>query len=201
LAGTFNNRPQALGNPAWYVQLRLWIRPIPALSRPQQVTFFLEQASATFDQPPYRQRLLQISSKGAELLATYAALHDPRAWQGAALKPDRLATLTPQDWQPLSGGTLKVVVSPHPLGLIFEARQYPGERCEFTLEGEPKQVELAFDAIAPDSPSSTQPAAFHMYDRGYDPQHQCYTWGARHGPFQLQKEADFSTDLGDGWGA
>jgi hypothetical protein len=34
LAGTFNNIPQALAEPAWYVQFRLWIRPVPQLSTP-----------------------------------------------------------------------------------------------------------------------------------------------------------------------
>ena len=29
LAGEFSNQQQALGQPAWYVNLRLWIRPVP----------------------------------------------------------------------------------------------------------------------------------------------------------------------------
>jgi hypothetical protein len=48
LAGTFNNIPQALAEPAWYVQFRLWIRPVPQLSTPTAITFFLEQASTAY---------------------------------------------------------------------------------------------------------------------------------------------------------
>lgn len=32
LAGEFSNQAQAIEQPAWYVSLRLWIRPVPIFS-------------------------------------------------------------------------------------------------------------------------------------------------------------------------
>ena len=70
----------------------------------------------------------------------------------------------------------------------------PGELCQFTLNGETKLVELAFDAIAARSNSHTQ-SAFWMYDKGIDALTDKPTWGALHGPFQLVKTEDFSKAL------
>ncbi len=194
LAGEFTNKPQALAEPIWFVQLRLWIRPVPQLSSADQVTFFLEQASMAYDQPPYRQRLLQLAVHQGNLTATYSALKDPKFWQGAAQKPDRLGTLTKDDPVALTGSTLSVVHHENPQGETFMARHTPGERCQFQVDGQAREVELGFDAISgtgmPQSPDQ-----FYMYDRGYDSTQDKYTWGALHGPFKLQKQKDFSTEI------
>ncbi|MEB3267096.1 MAG: chromophore lyase CpcT/CpeT [Leptolyngbya sp.] len=192
LAGVFNNSPQALAEPTWYVRLRLWMRPVPGLSSPSQVTFFLEQASAAFEQPPYRQRLLQLHTVGDQLVATYAALSDPQAWQGAALDPERLRRMGASDRVTLPGSELLVQPAPQLGAVAFTARHRPGERCQFTVGGQVKQVELQFDAIAAGAGMVDQ---FLMGDRGYDPATEKYTWGALKGPFQLQKETDFSHEL------
>lgn len=39
LAGEFSNQPQAIEQPAWYVNLRLWIRPVPIFSE-DSITLF-----------------------------------------------------------------------------------------------------------------------------------------------------------------
>ena len=194
LAGTFNNIPQALAEPAWYVQFRLWIRPVPQLSTPTAITFFLEQASTAFEQPPYRQRLLQLQGAGEQLWATYSALTDPRAWQGAALNRERLGQLTAADRVALQGSQLLVQPVPTLGPTAYAARHRPGERCEFTVGGQVRQVELKFDAIAATGLGGN-PDQFWMGDRGYDPVAQKYTWGALKGPFHLQKEQDFSAEL------
>jgi len=193
LAGTFQNRDQALSAPAWYVHLRLWCYPT-ALFREDSVTFFMEQASAAFEQAPYRQRILRIRHRDDHLTAEYYALQQPSAWQGATQAPDRLQALQPDDLQPLVGSCLPISLVPEAQATRFEARQRPGDRCQFTVNGETKLVELAFDAIAPHPNSSTQ-AAFWMYDKGIDASTQKPTWGALHGPFQLIKVSDFSAAL------
>jgi hypothetical protein len=186
----FQNRRQALAEPAWYVHLRLWSYPI-ALFTEDSVTFFIEQASAAYAQPPYRQRVLRLRSQAGDLTAEYYALKQPEAYRGATQAPERLAALTEEQLQSLQGSRLPVTVSPEGAMTRFVARQYPGERCQFSINGELKQVELGFDAIVP-QPGSAEPAAFWMYDQGINPNTAEPTWGALKGPFQLLKIEDWS---------
>jgi hypothetical protein len=192
LAGVFQNRDQALADPAWFVHFKLWIHPI-SLFEEDSTTFFLEQASATYPQPPYRQRVLRVRLLEGNLTAEYYALTDPQAFQGATQQPERLRTLMPEQVRSLAGSQLQVNVTAQPDSLRFEARQAPGELCQFVVNGEEKQVELAFDAIAPNA--SAGKAAFWMYDKGIDPQTGKATWGATNGPFKLIKIEDWSVRL------
>ena len=195
LAGTFQNREQALAEPVWYVHLRLWCYPTP-LFREDSATFFIEQASAAFAQAPYRQRILRIRRDQDDLTAEYYALKQPQTWQGATQTPDRLQTLALEDLQTLENSCLSIAIVPEAQATRFEARQQPGERCQFTVNGETKLVELAFDAIAP-SAANQVPAAFWMYDKGIDATTGKSTWGATQGPFRLIKVQDFSAALPD----
>lgn len=193
LAGVFQNREQALAEPAWFVHLRLWSYPVP-LFQEDSVTFFLEQASAAFPQPPYRQRVLRLRSLADKLEAEYYALKQPSIFQGAAQTPDRLRALTEADVLPLVNSRLQVSWHPKKTPPRFEARQYPGQRCQFSVNGETKVVDLGFDAIVP-FPESKELAAFWMYDKGIDPDTGRGIWGALQGPFRLQKTQDFSAAL------
>jgi len=190
LAGVFQNRDQAWADPAWFVHLRLWICPT-SLFAEDSVTFFLEQASAAFTQPPYRQRILRLRSQADELTAEYYALTDPQAFQGAGQTPEKLQTLHSTHLIPLTGSRLSVKVESEVGATRFIARQYPGERCQFRVDDEVKSVELAFDAIVP-SEASQQQVAFWMYDKGIDPLTNKPTWGATNGPFKLIKVQDLS---------
>jgi hypothetical protein len=192
LAGVFQNREQAMADPAWFVHIRLWSHPIP-LFEADSITFLLEQASASFAQAPYRQRILRLRSLAGELTAEYYALKEPMAFQGATQNSEQLQQLTEDDLQPLSGSRLRVEVQLQPQGIRFAARHYPGEHCQFIFNGDVKWVALGFDAIAPQTPH--EPAAFWMYDKGLDPKTGQMTWGAIHGPFQLTKVEDWSKRL------
>jgi hypothetical protein len=193
LAGVFQNRDQALADPAWFVHFKLWMHPIPLFAA-DSTTFFLEQASAAYPQPPYRQRVLRVRLLAGELTAEYYALKDPLAFQGSTQQPERLQALTPDQVRSLSGSRLRVKAIMQPEAIRFEARQTPGERCQFTVDGEEKWVELAFDAIAPSS-SNAGVAAFWMHDKGIEPQTGKATWGATNGPFKLVKIEDWSARL------
>ena len=133
-----------------------------------------------------------LQTKGEQLLATYSALKEPLAWQGAALNLERLGQLTMDDVVTLQGSQLLVEPAPTLGPVAFSARHHPGERCEFTIGGQVRQVELKFDEIAA---TGGNPDQFWMGDRGYDPVAEKYTWGALNGPFHLQKEQDFSAEL------
>lgn len=193
LAGTFQNRDQALADPAWYVHLRLWCYPTQLFTE-DSATFFIEQASAAFKQAPYRQRVLRICRAVDRITAEYYALKDPTAWQGATQTAERLAQLTPKELQSLDGSLLSITAIAEGDTTRFEARQKPGQWCQFAVNGETKFVELAFDAIAP-QPWSQSKAAFWMYDKGIDAESKNPTWGAIHGPFKLVKVADYSDKL------
>ena len=193
LAGVFQNRQQALADPAWFVHLRLWIYPI-ALFAEDSHTFFLEQASAAFAQPPYRQRLLRIRWLADNLTAEYYALKQPIKFQGAAQAPERLTVLSKSDLQPLVGSCLQVTSHLKPSSICFEARHYPGEHCQFIIDGQTKYVQLAFYAVAPE-PGSLEKSTFLMADKGIDPNTGKATWGALNGPFRLEKVEDLSSNL------
>jgi hypothetical protein len=196
LAGRFQNREQALAQPAWFVHFTLWIYPIELFAE-DSYTFFLEQASAVYAQKPYRQRIMRVRSQGEDLTAEYYALQNPLSFQGATQASERLHQLTVEDLQPLTGSRLKVMAMEQPGEVRYEARHLPGERCQFEVNGEKKVVELGFDAIAPTSPTNGQ-AAFWMYDKGIDPETGKATWGALHGAFQLIKVEDFASLLSKG---
>ncbi|MDB9525316.1 chromophore lyase CpcT/CpeT [Oscillatoria sp. CS-180] len=193
LAGVFQNREQALAEPAWFVHIKLWSRPVP-LFADDSLTFFIEQASAAFPQPPYRQRVLRVRCINDDLTAEYYALNDPQAFQGAAQDSALIKTLSSECLQSLSGSRLKVTMQPQASATRFEARHYAGEKCSFTVNGEEKLVALAFDAIVPVS-NGQDSAAFWMYDKGIDPETGQSTWGATNGPFKLIKIEDLSTLL------
>ena len=202
LAGIFQNRQQALAEPAWVVHLRLWSYPVVLFSE-DSFTFFIEQASAAFAQPPYRQRLLRVrwsngdsvkSLTAGNLTAEYYALKQPQLYQGAAQNPERLSTLKEHDLQPLQCGRLRVTSQFQPNAICFQARQYPGERCQFFVNGEARYVELAFDAICPIA-SGQEQATFLMYDKGIDLITGKAIWGALKEPFRFKKIEDFSSAL------
>ncbi|MEO1093739.1 MAG: chromophore lyase CpcT/CpeT [Cyanobacteria bacterium J06638_28] len=189
LAGVFQNRQQALAEPTWFVHLRLWSCPVPLFE--DSFTFFIEQASAAYAQPPYRQRVLRVRAQSGQLTAAYYALKDPQQFQGAAQAPAKLQALSKEDLQTLVGSCLTVQPTTNAGATCYAARQHPDERCQFTIEGSTKYVELGFDAVCKQVNSSS-PDAFRMYDKGIDPITGKAIWGALHGPFQLQKVEDFS---------
>ncbi|MGF1523925.1 MAG: CpcT/CpeT family chromophore lyase [Leptolyngbyaceae cyanobacterium] len=190
LAGVFQNRQQALENPAQYVHLRLWICPV-ALFTEDSHTFFMEQASAAFAQPPYRQRLLRVRYLSESLTAEYYAFKKPQAFQGAAQATEKLTHLTEADLQSLSGSRLQITSHVCSDAKIFKARQNPGELCQFTIDGQTKYVELGFDVVVP-TRANQKPARFLMYDKGINRKDGKPIWGALQGPFQLEKINDLS---------
>lgn len=189
LAGVFQNRQQALANPTWFVHLKLWIHPINLFTE-DSIAFFLEQASAAYPQPPYRQRVLRIRPDVDGLVAEYYALQQPQSYQGAAQNPARLALLKENELQTLANSRLSISSRDEPTGRLFEGRQAPGEQCQFFVDGAVKYVQLAFDVLERNGNTT-----FKMYDKGIDPNTGNATWGALQGPFILQKIEDFSSAL------
>lgn len=187
LAGEFENQAQAAADPALYVHLRLWQRPVPELSSEQTYTLFLEQASVASGKPPYRQRVLQLRAIAGQLRGQYFALAQPLKFQGAGSDTARLAGFSSADlvnlpnseadiqYQPLAGSEYQ-----------FRAALPEGQLCSFAYDGQRRYVYLGFD-VAPEEGT----IALRTYDKGVDPDTGRGLWGALMGPFHMIKQKAF----------
>jgi hypothetical protein len=191
MAGEFDNREQALAEPAWYVHLRLWQRPLraPLFSEPS-IALFAEQASILNLDKPYRPRIVQLRhspSAPAAIEAQYYMLRDIAAFQGAGCNPDLLGKLTSEQIQLLPGCTLCVTVQNlAPNRYRFRASLPAGTLCGFAYGGQNYQVDLGFEAAAEE---------FLSYDKGISPTTGKAIWGALMGPFKFVKRQDFASEV------
>ena len=191
MAGEFENAAQAAAEPAWYVHLRLWQRPVPALSNKQVYTLLLEQANVISGQPPYRQRILQLTQStnqsANQLQGQYFALKDPLKFRGAGADASCLAGISRSDLVVLPNSGAAISAEAVTTGYQFKGALKDGELCSFEYGGEKKFVYLGFD-IEPQGDSFL----LKTYDKGIDPDTGRGLWGALMGPFQMVKQKTFS---------
>ncbi|MGB3293547.1 MAG: chromophore lyase CpcT/CpeT [Phormidesmis sp.] len=195
LAGEFENQAQAAADPAWYVHLRLWQRPVLSLSNRQTYTLFLEQASVASGKPPYRQRILQLTEAPeqipGQLRGQYFALADPLRFQGGGCDSALLSDLSAGDLVSLSNSkaTIQYRELGQPQGYQFQAALPDGQLCSFEYAGQRKYVYLGFD-IAPKQGT----IELLTYDKGVEPSTGKGLWGALIGPFQMIKQESYKFD-------
>ena len=189
LAGEFDNQQQAIAEPAWYVHLRLWLRPVPLFTE-DSLTLYAEQASIVNLDKPYRPRILRLyaeSTTPGSLRVQYYMIKDPEAIRGAGRYPERLRQLTTEQIEFLPGCLLTVEqrqVSSD--SYEFSAFSTTGEPCRFNYQGNAYQISLGFEATK---------AEFRSYDKGIDLETGKATWGALLGPFRFTKRQDFAEEL------
>lgn len=185
LAGEFDNREQAIAQPAWYVHLRLWQRPVP-LFQEDSLTIFAEQANIVNLDRPYRQRimrLLQGNGPDAPLKVQYYMPKNPSALVGAGCNTALLNTLTPDNLELLPGCVLNVTQQSLAVNHYkFEATPPPDTCCCFSVDGNIVQVSLGFEV--------TQDK-FFSYDKGIDSTTGKATWGAILGPYCYTKREQY----------
>lgn len=191
LAGEFDNREQAIAEPAWFVHLRLWHRPL-SLFPDQSLTLFAEQASVVNLDNPYRQRLMRLgvaSTDPQTLQVQYYSFKDPEAVAGAGQKPELLKAVTLEQIELLPGCVLKVASQDQvenstrlPEPQRFMASPLPDTQCSFIYQGETRYVALGFEV------SSTE---FFSYDKGIDPITGKALWGAIMGPYHYTKRENY----------
>lgn len=181
LAGEFENPTQAFEQPAWFVSLRLWHRPLPKRIQ-GQLALFAEQANILYLDQPYRQRVMVLKAEGQQLQVQYLALKQPGQFQGAGANPALLAQLSLADLEPLPGCVLTVALQ----GATFKAQPPPKAKCFFEYDGKTRQVILGFEV-------GTE--HFHSYDRGVDPETGKGLWGALMGPYEFKKCQNFASEL------
>jgi hypothetical protein len=181
LAGEFDNQPQAIGEPTWYVHLRLWHRPI-SLFAEDSITLFAEQASIVNLDRPYRQRIIRLREgdrASGELQAQYYMLKNPENLRGGARQPELLQSLTANDMEFLPGCTLAIAYQQLAANTYtFSTSPATDDPCRFTYQGTTYQVALGFDVTSEE---------LRTYDRGIDPTTGKVLWGPMMGPFCFTK--------------
>ncbi|OUL29148.1 chorismate mutase [Nostoc sp. T09] len=185
LAGEFDNQEQAIADPAWYVHLRLWQRPVNLFSE-DSITLFAEQANIINLDNPYRQRIMRLKPGGdfdPHLQVQYYMPKDPGSLKGAGRNPTLLDTLTSDQLDLLPGCVLTVTQQTlAPNCYKFVATPVANTSCRFTYLGNSIQVSLGFEASA---------AQFHSYDKGIDTATGKATWGAILGPYRYNKRNQY----------
>lgn len=185
LSGEFDNRQQALAEPAWYVHLKLWHRRV-RLFESDSLAFFIEQVSIASGQAPYRQRLIRLQEVDGQFIGQYYGFKQPLRFQGGAIEPDRLQAISREDLVKLPSCLVRI--QPNSAG--FSARMPPECLCSFEYQGRQTFVQLGFDiGFSAENEGKIQ---FLMYDKGIDKPSGKATWGALMGPFHLVKEKAFS---------
>ncbi|MBD2559376.1 MULTISPECIES: chromophore lyase CpcT/CpeT [Nostoc] len=184
LAGEFDNQEQAIGEPIWYVHLRLWQRPINLFTE-DSITLFAEQANVITPDQSYRQRIMRLrqGSNDTSLEVQYYMPQDPGSLRGAGHNPALLDTLTPEQLDLLPGCILTVAQETLACDRYkFTATPLPEARCSFTYLGSSRYVSLGFETTATE---------FHSYDKGIDPATGKATWGAIMGPYRYTKRNQY----------
>lgn len=180
IAGEFDNKPQAMEQPAWFVHLRLWYRPLP-MRIEGNLALFAEQANALMRDRPYRQRVAVLTSSDS-LQVQYLAFKQPEKFLGAGANPSLLEPLSLDDLETLPGCVLTVTEQAGK----FKAMPEPEAKCYFQYDGATRQVVLGFEV---------SPGQFWSYDRGVDPETGQGLWGALIGAYEFQKCEDFANEL------
>jgi hypothetical protein len=189
MAGEFDNKPQAMEQPAWFVHLRLWYRPLP-MRIEGNLALFAEQANALMRDPlrasgrarPYRQRVAVLSESLGSLQVQYLAFKQPENFLGAGANPHLLEALSLDDLETLPGCVLRIIEQADK----FKAEPKLGAKCYFQYDGATRQVVLGFEV---------SPGKFWSYDRGVDPETGKGLWGALMGAYEFQKCKDFANEL------
>jgi hypothetical protein len=189
LAGEFENKQQALAEPAWYVNLRLWQRPIP-LFREDSITLFAEQASVIDLDRPYRPRILRLKhhqSNPQQLQVEYYMFKDLTAIAGASRHLELIQQIKPEQIEFLPNCTLNIQIETlSSNNYRFQAFSASDRPCSFIYQGNTYQVALGFVVTS---------EQLETYDKGIDPKTGKAMWGALLGPYRFTKRQDFSTEL------
>lgn len=184
LAGEFDNRQQSLEQPAWYVHLRLWMRPVPIFVE-DSITLYAEQASVVNIDRPYRPRILRIRSKETIEIEYY--MFENIEWiAGAGRDAAKLKQITPEKIKFLPDCTLKVTTQTTASGHHFETTPASETPCNYTYQGNNYQVFLGLEATANE---------LFTYDKGIDRETGKGIWGALMGAYCFTKIQDFSSEL------
>lgn len=169
LTGSFSSEAQAAVDPEHFFDIRLFTTPIWT-DRADGPWLYVEQASASALDRPYRQRVYRLVDvpdgvRSDVFTLPGDALEFAGAWRDAA----RFDAISPEDLAERTGCSIHLV----PIGAGFVGMTH-GEGCESTLRGAAyatSKVQLSRDLLT-------------SWDRGYDAE-GTQAWGATEGPYQF----------------
>ncbi len=180
LTGDFSNQRQALAQPAWFVHLRLWFRPV-SLFAEDSITLFTEQASVVNLQP-YRPRLLRLSQdpQSGVIRVQYYKFHDMEAFKGSGSHPEKLQTLTQKDIEALIHPNCSLTVQISKINLNsyhFTAFPPTDDPCCFSHHNQKYKIALGFEV---------NEREYISHEKGIDLQTGKPTWGMM-GAYRFEK--------------
>ena len=188
LAGEFDNQSQALEQPAWFVHLRLWMRPVPIFTE-DSITLYAEQASVVNLNKPYRPRILRLRAKET-IEIEYYMFQDIGWIAGAGRDRSLLQQITPEKIKFLPDCTLKVTTeTTTDSSYRFTTTPVTDTPCNYTYGGNNYRVYLGLEATSQE---------LLTYDKGIDPVTGKGIWGALLDAYRFTKIQDFASELVNG---
>lgn len=181
MAADFSNQAQAFENPPFYAHIRVCMRPLPQGFLPG-ISLFVEQAYDYTLDDPYRVRVLELVNDASGILIKNYSLQQETDFYGAARDRDRLAALTPEALNLLSGCNMQVSWTGH----SFKGQVEPGKGCMVVRKGQETYLDSEFEIDA---------EKFISLDRGRHPQTDELVWGSVAGPFYFTRKVSFADEV------
>lgn len=171
MTGSFDSADQAAEAPEDFLDIRLEMVPIWT-ERADGPWLYIEQASATALERPYRQRIYKLTREGGQLRSDVFELPgEPLALAGAWRSPSAFDGLEPGDLLPREG--CSIWLRREGSAWVGSTR---GDACSSTLAGASyatSEVTVTDDLLT-------------SWDRGFDADGE-QVWGAEAGPYRFVK--------------
>jgi len=172
MSGSFSSQAQNAADPKNYFDIRLHMAPIWTTSTDGK-WLYVEQAVATKQEKPYRQRVYHVHASGDGFASdVYMLPGDPLRFVGAWAHPELLKDVTPDKLTPREGCSIHL------------KKQEDGAFTGST-EGHTCPSELAGAKYAT-SDVTIRDTLLTSWDRGFDDAGK-QVWGATQGAYQFQK--------------
>ena len=186
LAGEFDNQAQALAQPAWFVHLHLWMRPVPIFLEDSLVLYAEQKSVVNAASPPYRPRILRLRQQ-EDLVIEYYMFENIEWVLGAGSDKQKLEQITPEKIRFLPNCTLRVTSQQDSVGNYrFKTTPVIDTPCSFSYQGENYQVFLGLEATEQE---------LLTFDKGINPETGKAIWGALLDAYRFTKIKNFSAEF------
>jgi hypothetical protein len=181
MAADFSNQAQAIENPPFFAHIRVCMRPLPLGFLPGG-SLYLEQAYDFMLDQPYRVRVLHFLPQDDHILLENYTFKDQETVIGAARDPHKLAGISADQLEKMSGCDMTVRWTGH----SFIGKVVPGKNCVVVRKGKTSYLDNEFEITDNQLIS---------YDRGRDPDTDELLWGSIAGPFEFEKRQRFAEEV------
>lgn len=182
MAGDFSNQQQAFENPPMYAHIRVCMRPLPKDFFAEGRGVFLEQAYDFMLDQPYRVRILQFIAQDNQIFLKNCKVADQDNWTGASRDLSKLAKLTPDLVEVMSGCEMDVVWTGH----SYKGTIVPGRACRVVRNNQETYLKNEFEVSA---------QKLYSLDRGHDLETDERVWGSIAGPFDFDRTESFANEV------